>query len=156
MIKTVILSLLFFCVVSRAQQSINASSGNGSGLGGSISYTVGQIDYVSVTGASGSITQGVQQPFEIMVLGNNEYPAIQLEAVVFPNPTTENVNLIISNFLLENLEFELYDTTGKAISHQKITANETVISFVNLSVGHYFISVNQNNKKLKTFKIIKK
>jgi hypothetical protein len=139
----------------QAQQSINSSGGNGSGTGGSFSYTVGQIDYVAATGTNGSISQGVQQPFEFFTLGTNDYPAILLQAVAYPNPTTENVNLVVSNYSLENLEFELYDVSGKIILNQKITTSETLISMKNFSTGSYFIAVNENNKKLKTFKIIK-
>jgi Secretion system C-terminal sorting domain len=149
------LFLLFSISYAHAQQSLNASGGNGTGTGGSISFTVGQIDYVSATGSNGSISQGVQQPFEIFTLGNNDYPTIQLQAIVFPNPTNENVNLSITNFSLENLEYDLYDVTGKLISHQKITENETLISMEYLSAGNYFIAVIENDKKLKTFKIIK-
>ena len=139
----------------QAQQSINSSGGNGSGTGGSFSYTVGQIDYVAATGTNGSISQGVQQPYEFFTLGTNDYPTILLQAVAYPNPTTENVNLVVSNYSLENLEFELYDISGKIILNQKITTSETLISMGNLSTGNYFIAVNENNKKLKTFKIIK-
>jgi hypothetical protein len=154
--KKIVLFLLISISYTYAQQSVNASGGNGTGTGGSVSFTVGQIDYVSATGSNGSISQGVQQPFEIFTLGTNDYPTIQLQAIVYPNPTTENVNLSITNFSLENLEYDLYDVSGKLISHQKITANETQISMEILSAGNYFIAVNENSKNLKTFKIIKK
>jgi len=152
--KNLVLFFLFCISYANAQQSLNAAGGTGTG--GSFSFTVGQIDYVSASGSNGSISQGVQQPFEIFSLGNNDYPTIQLQAIVYPNPTTENVNLSITNFSLENLEYELYDVTGKLISQQKITANETLISMENLFAGNYFIAVNENSKNLKTFKIIKK
>jgi hypothetical protein len=154
--KKILFLLLFSSNCLIAQQSVNSSGGNGTGTGGNFSFSVGQIDYVSATGSNGSMSQGVQQPFEIFTLGNNEYTTIQLQAVVFPNPTTENVNLSITNLEIENLEYDLYDVTGKMISHQKITTNETLISMENLSAGNYFIAVNENNKSLKIFKIIKK
>jgi hypothetical protein len=155
--KNLILLCFFFFVLSgKAQQSVNASGGNGTGAGGSFSYTVGQVDYVSATGTNGSISQGVQQPFEIFTLGNNDYPTIQLQAIVYPNPTTDNVYLSITNLSIDNLDFELYDILGKTITKQKIISNETQISMENLSAGNYFIVVNENNKNLKTFKIIKK
>lgn len=44
-----------------AQQNIVASGGQATGAGGTVSYSIGQMDYISVTGAGGSITQGVQQ-----------------------------------------------------------------------------------------------
>lgn len=153
--KTLIIISALSLTGVQAQQSINSSGGNGSGTGGSFSYTVGQIDYVATTGTNGSISQGVQQPFEFFTLETNDYPTIMLQALVYPNPTTEYVNLVVSNYSLKNLEFELYDISGKTILLQKITTAETSISMENLSTGSYFIAVNENNKKLKTFKIIK-
>ena len=52
----------------QAQESVNATGGNASGSGGSASYSVGQVVYTNNTGTSGSVAQGVQQPFEISVV----------------------------------------------------------------------------------------
>ena len=152
----VILGSLFFCLTSNAQQSVNASGGNGSGAGGSFSYTVGQIDYVSANGSNGSISQGVQQPFEIVVLGTNAFTNINLEMKAYPNPTTANLNLKITNYAIENLDYLLFDISGRIISQQKITFEETAISMENLSAGNYLLQIAENGKTLKTFKIIKK
>ncbi len=53
----------------QAQTSVNATGGNASGSGGSASYSVGQVVYTTHTGTNGSVAQGVQQPFEISVVG---------------------------------------------------------------------------------------
>jgi len=150
-----LISFLYF-LTGNAQQSVNASGGNGTGSGGSISYSVGQIDYVSITSASGSANQGVQQPFEIVVLGTNAFANINLEMKAYPNPTTANLNLKISNYTTENLYYQVYDISGQIINQQKITSEETTISMDNLSAGNYIVQVSNNEKMLKTFKIIKK
>jgi hypothetical protein len=49
----------------QAQEAIPASGGNGSGNGGSVSYSIGQVVDATYTGLSGSVAQGVQQPYEI-------------------------------------------------------------------------------------------
>ena len=154
--KNLIFFLLFGSNYLIAQQSVNSSGGNGTGLGGNFSFSVGQIDCVSADGVNGSITQGVQQPFEIMVLGSNIFSTINLEMKAYPNPTTTNLNLKIINYAIENLDYLLFNISGRMISQQKITSEETTISMENLSEGNYIMQVSANGKTLKTFKIIKK
>ena len=139
----------------QAQQSVNALGGDATGSNGKVSYSIGQIDYVSATGSNGSISQGVQQPFEIFTLGTNDFPTITLQAIVYPNPTTSSINLKIVNYALENLQYNLYDILGKSIATQKISQEETTINMENLGKAIYFIQILDNNKTIKTFKIIK-
>ena len=147
-------SFLFF-LKANAQQSLNAAGGDATGSNGKISYTIGQIDYVSATGSNGSVSQGVQQPFEIFTLGTDDFPTIILQAIVYPNPTSSNINLIIENYSIDNLHYNLYDIQGRSIANQKITQQGTNITMENLQSANYFLQVFDNNKTLKTFKIIK-
>jgi hypothetical protein len=147
-------SFLFF-LKANAQQSLNAAGGDATGSNGKISYTIGQIDYVSATGSNGSVSQGVQQPFEIFTLGTDDFPNIILQAIVYPNPTSSNINLIIENYSIDNLHYNLYDIQGRSIANQKIIQQETNITMENLQSANYFLQVFDNNKTLKTFKIIK-
>ena len=147
-------SFLFF-LKANAQQSLNAAGGDATGSNGKISYTIGQIDYVSATGSNGSVSQGVQEPFEIFTLGTDDFPNIILQAIVYPNPTSSNINLIIENYSIDNLHYNLYDIQGRSIANQKITQQETNITMENLQSANYFLLVLDNNKTLKTFKIIK-
>lgn len=54
--------------MAQAQVSANASGGNASGSGGSVAYTVGQVFFTTNSGASGSMTPGVQQFFQNVAL----------------------------------------------------------------------------------------
>ena len=47
-----------------AQQGFVAAGGEATGTGGTVSYSVGQVDYFTATGATGVLTLGLQQPFE--------------------------------------------------------------------------------------------
>lgn len=63
----------------QAQTSVNVTGGNASGSGGSASYSVGQFVYQTHTGTSGSVSEGVQQPYEISVVtGLEEAKGINL------------------------------------------------------------------------------
>jgi hypothetical protein len=45
-----------------AQQGNTAAGGQADGPGGTVSYSIGLVNFISATGASGSVTQGVQHP----------------------------------------------------------------------------------------------
>lgn len=153
--------ILFITMISitssYSQESIVIAGGNATGTGGSSSYSIGQVAYTTLPGSDGSISQGVQQPYEINTLGNEEFTGINLLMTAYPNPTVDVLNLVVVNDELDNLSYNLYDMTGKIISkNSKITTSETSVSMHELNQGIYFLAVDKNNKTIKTFKIIKK
>lgn len=138
----------------QAQETIPAAGGNASGSGGSSSYTVGQITYSTNTGENGSVSEGIQQPFEIMVVTEiKEASAISLHC--FPNPTTDFIKLETGNCTLTDLSFQLYDMHGKLLEDRTIQGNETNIAMNHLTPATYFLKIIRDNKEIKTFKIIK-
>lgn len=140
----------------QAQTSVNATGTNASGSGGTVSYSVGQVVYTTNTGASGSVAQGVQQPFEISVVtGLEEAKGINLSVTAYPNPTTDYLTLSISEFEISNLTYQLYDISGKLLQSEKITGNQTNIVMSNLVPANYFVKVIAGNQLIKEFKIIK-
>jgi len=140
----------------QAQENVNATGGDATGSGGSVSYSVGQVVYTTNTGTSGSVAQGVQQPYEISVVtGIEEAKGINLSVTAYPNPTTDYLTLRIDEFEISNLSYQLYDMNGKLLQSEKITGNQTSIVMSNLVPANYFVKVIQVNKEVKTFKIIK-
>lgn len=138
-----------------AQESVNASGGNATGSGGTISYSVGQVAYTSNSSNTGSVAQGVQHAYEIFTLGVEE-TALNISLTAFPNPTMENLTLQISDFNNEKLSYQLYDMQGKQLIQGEVIANKTEINTSSLPTASYFIDiVNQENKIVKSFKIIK-
>ena len=138
-----------------AQESANASSGDATGSGGAVAYSVGQVVYTTNTDASGTVSQGVQQAYEILTVGINE-TKLNISLSVFPNPTTDNLTLQVSNFELSTLNFQLYDMQGKLLTNGQVTAQQTQINTSSLPPATYYINVvNQENKKVQSFKIIK-
>lgn len=140
----------------QAQESVNATGGNASGSGGSASYSVGQVVYTTNTGTSGSVAQGVQQPYEISVVTEiEEAKVINLTVSAYPNPTTDYLTLIIEELEISNLSYQLYDINGKLLQNEKIERNQTSIDMSKLVPAIYFVKVVHEGKEVKTFKIIK-
>ncbi len=140
----------------QAQESVNATGGDASGSGGSASYSVGQVTYPTHTGTNGSVAEGVQQPYEISVVSATEETiGINLSVTAYPNPTIDILILSISEFDLSDLSCQLYDLNAKILQNVKIISDKTTIEMGNLVPATYFVKVIQDNKEIKTFKIIK-
>jgi hypothetical protein len=154
--KTTILttSCLVFCAFVFGQTSVNASGGGTSNASGSISYSIGQVVYQSVSNTSGSVSQGVQHAFEISTLSLEEN-ALNLSLSAYPNPTHELLNLRVGNYKQEKLSYKLFDFQGKVISEASMLSEETTIEMKQLPVATYFVEVHNEGKKVQTFKIIK-
>ncbi len=138
-----------------AQQGTVSSGGESSGTGGKVNFTIGQIDYQTETGTNGTITQGLQQPYEIYVYTGIEVAGVNLVSEVYPNPTNGSLTLKIDENLLGNLTYQLFDVEGKLISKNSIVSSETKIDMSLLASAKYFIKVMSSDKEIKTFKIIK-
>jgi len=143
----------------QAQIVVPATGGNALGSGGSVSYSIGQVIYTTNIGTSGSVAQGVQQPFEIStVTGLKEAKGISLFCSVYPNPITDVVQLRIdasTTSSIQSLSYQLLDLQGKLLDSRKLEADVTNIIMNNLCAATYFLKVVKGRNEIKTFKIIK-
>ncbi len=135
--------------------SIATAGGNATGTVGTVSYSVGQIVYTTATGTTGSVAQGVQQPYEINVVsGIADIYNIELYTA-YPNPASTHLILKIENNELTNIIYRIYDTKGAILRSEKITDNETIINLGTLKPAAYFIHIQSGNEEIKVFRIIK-
>jgi len=156
-LKLIIMLLLTGCFTGVwAQETVLATGADAAGSGGKVSYSVGQIAYTSQAGSNGSVSQGVQQPYEIFATVGIENVNINLEMSAFPNPTADNLTLTINDIEFSNVKFKLVDATGKFLLEKMITDNQTTIDLSNYSSGIYFLNIQKGKSEIKSFKIIKK
>lgn len=156
-INTLILiaSSLLFADIIDAQESVNSSGSNSTGSGGSAAYSIGQIIYTTNTSSSGSVAQGVQHAHEIYTVGIKE-TNLNISLTAYPNPTVNNLSLLISEYNNEKLSYQLYDAQGKLLKSEYIVAKQTQINTSDFPSATYFVNIiNQENKKVQSFKIIK-
>ena len=139
-----------------AQESIVSSGGNSLGSNGNISYSIGQLFYKTVNGATAYLSPGVEQPFEIQtVLGQDNFN-VNLELSVYPNPTTDIIYLKIKESSFESIQYQLFDINGRLVENNRVFENSTIIQMGKYPEAIYLLKVLENNKEVKTFKIIKK
>ena len=100
--------------------------------------------------------QGVQQPYEISVInGIEEARDINLLVSAYPNPTIDRLILRVDNLEITNLTFQLYDISEKVLDSGRVSENENSIDMSRFMPAMYFLKVTENNKEIKTFRIIK-
>ncbi|MCX6278164.1 MAG: T9SS type A sorting domain-containing protein [Bacteroidetes bacterium] len=149
--------LFLICFGSVAQESILSANDNAAGTGGTVSYSIGQVAFRSVETGSGIVTQGVQQPYEILfMIGIEDEKATSLNCIAYPNPAYEDVRLKIDRLSTGEFSYQLRDVHGKLISEMKIESQETIIPLKELSAGNYLLTLLENHINQTTWKIIKK
>jgi hypothetical protein len=147
--------VLFWTCKIEAQESINACGSNFSGSGGSVAYSIGQVVYTTNTGSAGRVAQGVQHAYEIYTVGLKETNMITF-ITAYPNPSVDNLSLLISEHNNEKLSYQLYDAEGKLLKSAQIVTKQTEINTSYLPSASYYINIiDQENKKVQSFKIIK-
>ena len=138
-----------------AQNTSLTTGGNIESTGGSVSYSIGQIFYTSQETTDYLAVQGVQQPVEISVITSAQSLTNPLELSVFPNPIFERV-VIKNDDRRDNLVAHLFDSNGKCLSSQALTADQTYLELHDLSPSIYFIRITQQGTFVQSFKLIKR
>lgn len=149
---TITIALLGTCYAGLAQSNTLSGGGEATGSGGSVSYSIGQVDYINSSGSGGSVNQGVQQPYELFVAGLSEEGLVSLN--MYPNPTSDKLIIEVDE-TLQDLTFDLTDMNGKLLISQPIKEKETVLNLKELAVGSYNLIVQHQNGIIESFKIIK-
>ncbi len=150
-----IIFFLFFSFLLNAQSNFTSGSGELKGPGGYTSQSIGQIAYTTYQSDSGRVNQGVIQPYQISVVSGEEILDINLSLKAFPNPVSNILNLEIMNFENQELTYQLFDLNGRLLSSKKIQQSMTEISTADLPPATYFLRIIDQDKPLKSFKIVK-
>ena len=103
---------------------------------------------------TGSVSQGVQQSFEITTL-NLEKNKLNLSLSAYPNPVQTQLILLIGNYNQEKLKYNIVSSEGELLSQGNIQTIETIIDLQQLPKAMYFIEVQDQSTKIQTFRIIK-
>ncbi len=144
---------LYGSLTIKAQEQISTAGSNIQAGSAEVSYTIGQI-FTSID-SNGTISEGVQQPYEISVVSKIKNPKTEISVETFPNPTSDKLNLKVNVAIYENLVYSLYDIKGVKIQAGNIIQKETIVDMSKLKKGTYLITIQLSYKETETYKIIK-
>lgn len=134
----------------QAQQALVVTGSDISSASGSVSYSIGQIDYIS-SGTLVSVSQGIQQSYGKLVVEINSTISI----TVWPNPVFNILNVKISDDIGTGLDIQLYNINGKLLESRKSNSNFLNIAMENFAPATYILLVTHLKQKTVSFKIIK-
>lgn len=128
-----------------------------SNASGSISWTLGEPMGETYTSSNNVLTQGFQQPWDF----GTTVPTVQspVNADVYPNPTSDVVNLQFGDNSNGLYVIEVYNTLGQTLSATQFSATPSAratVSLTDFADGIYFITVRKaDGTETSTFKITK-
>ena len=157
--NTIVLFSLLTTLSVSAQEVVSTQGDSYSNASGSIDFTLGEVIIATGSDGTNDITQGFHQT-NWNFLGVEDF-APNYEAIIFPNPTEDVLNIRTSTF--ENVTYTLYDAQGKLVMQDILSAEQTPIQVSELAPGAYSLELifeegskgSLSSPKRKTFKLIK-
>jgi len=157
---------IFIITLSISLNGQNAPVSAGGDLNnenGSISFSIGQLIVTTPNGNNGSISHGVQQPYEISeITGIYSDNIVRIDISIYPNPAVNELHIKFNDHLAINDKsfLQLFDSKGNLIISQKVYGVKSTLNMEALASGTYLLRINQISESLspqilKAFKIIK-
>jgi hypothetical protein len=144
---------------SIAPQSVNSGGTKMTQANGSLSFTVGELVVLNLTDNQGNtLGGGFTAGATLTTASIQETDAAVLDLKVYPNPTSELVNILINHSTIDQVVVTITDLQGKEVYNGKYAGISNVIGIntASYATGTYVLSIQNNNSQvLGTYKIIK-
>ena len=158
MMKTFkILMVMMIPMVVYGQSSVHSSWGEGTGTGGRMTYSMGQVfvQNVTVPGVA-RLAEGVQHPLEVLTIGMDDVIQILEGVMLFPNPTAGELHLQIRDFVPGVFSYRLLNNLGQCIQEGGVQSSSSLLSLESVSAGTYRIEVRNTGGNRRVFQVIKR
>jgi hypothetical protein len=134
-----------------------ASAGGYNVYGGfSISWTLGETIIPTFKSQDGALTltHGFQQNLIVTAIEENLNDMVNIK--IFPNPTSDNVNIQFEKPNNEEIDLTILDSQGKLLRSEIIESSmvEKQINLQNIPVGIYFLRLKRG-KLVNVYKVVK-
>jgi hypothetical protein len=162
-IYTLLIALLMLGIKANAQkispQSINSNGTKMTQSNGSLSFTLGEIVLLNdLNTQSNSLRSGFTAGATLTTQSIQEPNINFLDIKVYPNPTSDLLNIRINHSSIQQFVISITDLQGKEVYNGTYSgiANTIGINTSSFSNGSYILSLSDNNQQiLGTYKIIK-
>ena len=152
----VLIALLLISGSQYSQSSVLSSGGDFKSSKASFSYSVGQIlttqdlsNSTSLFGEKIILSHGVQQVF-LQTCDKST----KVEIIATPNPSNGIVTLNLINWDEKEIQYNVFDASGKIVLSSSISNDQTKLDLSFLSSGIYIISLGYHCGSINSFKIL--
>ncbi|MBR4199555.1 MAG: T9SS type A sorting domain-containing protein [Bacteroidales bacterium] len=151
-----IVATLFFACSAFCQKSVVATGGSATSLAGTkISYSVGQVAMGTAQTTNFSVNEGVQQPIAVSELSIEEAMRLAVELNVYPNPSSNTLNIARTDDVTSKLDYQLITSDGVVVLSGVLEGQTTAVSLQSLPAAVYLLRVT-DGKQQRAYRIIKK
>jgi len=144
-----------FTVITSAQQAAVATGGEAGGTG-TLSYSVGQPAYTTVSAPGGTLQQGVQQPYAVLPTSLATDTEGKLLLTAFPNPASHLITVHANTILSPDASAQVVAADGKLVLQQRLTGVDSQLDLQALAAGSYTLRVLDHDRLLGSFTILKR
>lgn len=150
------MATLFFACSAFCQKSVVATGGSATSLAGTkISYSVGQVAMGTAQTTNFSVNEGVQQPIAVSELSIEEAMRLAVELNVYPNPSSNTLNIARTDDVTSKLDYQLITSDGVVVLSGVLEGQTTAVSLQSLPAAVYLLRVT-DGKQQRAYRIIKK
>ena len=138
-------TLIVACLILHsvnAQSNIVAGGGNANSSTGSVSYSIGQIDFQYSSSADYSLSEGVQQTYSFdtsLSIDNIQY---DFQLSIWPNPSADEMNLEFTTNYELPLILTVTDVKGAVIANRSVTQGQYSFDVNTWAAGTYYVNLN--------------
>ena len=140
-------------IYAQSANLVGVAGDNYSNTNYQLNWSIGETLTETYQNGTNVLSQGFHQnTYSVVSVENNS----NIDLRVYPNPTTD---LIMVDFnQCENASYVLIiiDLNGKVLHSKKLNGNKVLLNFATYVSGTYLLLVKQQDKLIKSFKIIKK
>lgn len=149
--------LFFTCSAQSLLSEVIGSAGDysESSSGSNLHWTVGEIAISNYEQENTILSEGFHQTYlDDYINAVWESPENNFSISVLPNPAQNWI--IIDSEHPDQLQFNIFNLNGqKLISAQTVANGKKEVNIQNLPAGMYLISISEDGRLLKNFKVIK-
>lgn len=135
--------------------SINVTGGDLSSSDGSVSYSIGQVFYSSLSSDENYVTEGIQQPL-VTYTTKIDKKEKDFKVVAYPNPVVNYFTIEASSYTNRSLNYQIMDLNGRLLKEDQIKKSGSKVDISRFSAAIYLVRISDNGQHIKTIKIIKR
>lgn len=145
--------ILLISNFSISQERTLSSAVQAVGSNGSISYSIGLVDYQNYTQGNYILTQGIQQPYEFYSLSNEEL--ILPNFKIFPNPFEHQLIIELPIDVISLVQARLISNEGKTVWEEHLKEDKYTLDLSFLTPASYVLEISWEGRKINSYTLIK-
>ncbi len=149
------ISLTIGLLTLQGQQVISSGGTDFKGENVSLSWTIGEPVCETLSNGGIILTQGFQQGY-LLANSIEDIFSSGIKLQIYPNPTADDLNLLVKSDNFSTLQFFLHNMEGKALINGSVKADLTTIEMYRYPHGVYLLRiVKKSGEPVKSFRVVK-